>query len=38
VILLISIGMPVGFAAAAASVAGAAWLFGDLFDPRVAPR
>jgi tripartite ATP-independent transporter DctM subunit len=28
--------MPVGFAAGVASVAGAAWLFGDLLDPRVA--
>ena len=36
VILLISIGMPVGFAAGVASLAGAAWLFGDLLDPRVA--
>jgi tripartite ATP-independent transporter DctM subunit len=36
VIVLISIGMPVGFAAGIASLAGAAWLFGDVFDPRVA--
>jgi tripartite ATP-independent transporter DctM subunit len=33
---LISAGMPVGFAAGIASMAGVAWLFGDLFDPRVA--
>lgn len=36
IIGLISIGMPVGFAAGVATLAGAAWLFGDLFDPRVA--
>jgi hypothetical protein len=35
-IVLISLGMPVGFAAGLASLAGAAWFFGDLFDPRVA--
>jgi tripartite ATP-independent transporter DctM subunit len=35
-IVLITLGMPVGFAAGLASLAGAAWLFGDLFDPRVA--
>jgi len=35
-IFLICVGMPVGFAAGVASLAGAAWLFGDLFDPRVA--
>jgi tripartite ATP-independent transporter DctM subunit len=33
---LISLGMPVGFAAGIASLGGAAWFFGDLFDPRVA--
>jgi TRAP-type mannitol/chloroaromatic compound transport system permease large subunit len=36
IIVLISLGMPVGFAAGVATLAGAAWLFGDLFDPRVA--
>jgi tripartite ATP-independent transporter DctM subunit len=36
VIGLISAGMPVGFAAGVASLAGTAWLFGDLLDPRVA--
>jgi len=36
VVALISLGMPVGFAAGIASLGGAAWLFGDLFDPRVA--
>lgn len=35
-LLLICLGMPVGFAAGIASVVGTAWLFGDLFDPRVA--
>lgn len=33
---LICLGMPVGFAAGVASLGGAAWFFGDLFDPRVA--
>jgi TRAP-type mannitol/chloroaromatic compound transport system permease large subunit len=33
---LISLGMPVGFAAGIASLGGAAMFFGDLFDPRVA--
>src|SRR5688500_10203825 len=33
---LISLGMPVGFAAGIASLGGAAWFFGGLFDPRVA--
>lgn len=33
---LICLGMPVGFAAGIASLGGAAWFFGDLFDPRVA--
>ena len=36
IIVLLSAGMPVGFAAGVASLAGAAWLFGDVFDPRVA--
>ncbi|WP_211100051.1 TRAP transporter large permease [Acuticoccus kandeliae] len=36
IIALICLGMPVGFAAGVASVAGAAWLFGDILDPRVA--
>jgi tripartite ATP-independent transporter DctM subunit len=36
IIVLISLGMPVGFAAGVATLAGAAWLFGDLFDARVA--
>jgi tripartite ATP-independent transporter DctM subunit len=36
VLALICLGMPVGFAAGVASALGAAWLFGDLFDPRVA--
>jgi tripartite ATP-independent transporter DctM subunit len=36
IMVLISIGMPVGFAAGVASLAGAAWLFGGLMDPRVA--
>ena len=36
IIVLITIGMPVGFAAGVATLGGAAWLFGDLFDPRVA--
>jgi tripartite ATP-independent transporter DctM subunit len=36
IIVLISIGMPVGFAAGVATLGGAAWLFGDLFDLRVA--
>ncbi|MEZ5845073.1 MAG: TRAP transporter large permease [Hyphomicrobiaceae bacterium] len=35
-LLLICLGMPVGFAAGVASVVGTAWLFGDLLDPRVA--
>jgi tripartite ATP-independent transporter DctM subunit len=35
-VVLISAGMPVGFAAGIAALAGMAWLFGDLFDPRVA--
>ena len=33
---LICLGIPVGFAAGVASLGGAAWFFGDLFDPRVA--
>ena len=33
---LILLGMPVGFASGLAAVGGAAWFFGDLFDPRVA--
>jgi tripartite ATP-independent transporter DctM subunit len=36
IIVLIALGMPVGFAAGLATLGGAAWLFGDLFDPRVA--
>jgi tripartite ATP-independent transporter DctM subunit len=36
VIGLISAGMPVGLAAGVASLAGAAWFFGDILDPRVA--
>jgi len=36
VVGLITLGMPVGFAAGIASLGGAAWLFGALFDPRVA--
>lgn len=35
-IVLIVVGMPVGFASGIASLAAAAWLFGDVFDPRVA--
>jgi tripartite ATP-independent transporter DctM subunit len=35
-IALISVGMPVGFAAGFSSVIGAAWLFGDVLDARVA--
>ncbi len=35
-LLLICLGMPVGFAAGVASMLGAAWLFGDILDPRVA--
>lgn len=35
-LLLICVGMPVGFAAGVGSMLGASWLFGDLFDPRVA--
>ncbi len=35
-ILLITIGMPVGFAAGVSSLVGTAWLYGDIFDPRVA--
>lgn len=35
-VALITIGMPVGFAAGVSSAVGAAWLFGDVFDPRVA--
>jgi tripartite ATP-independent transporter DctM subunit len=35
-LLLICVGMPVGFASGIASLAGAAWLFGDVLDVRVA--
>lgn len=35
-VVLIVVGMPVGFAAGIASLTAAAWLFGDIFDPRVA--
>ena len=34
-VVLILIGFPVGFGAALASTVGAAYFFGDLFDPRV---
>lgn len=34
-VVLITIGMPVGFAAGVVSMLGAATFFGDLFDPRV---